>query len=84
MKWNAIRIKHPNTWTLVEATVAHSENKMRVLDELEVIGVFEESPSALKQYKAEHHNNPMRELFVLHTSRENIDVEERRWVGIRA
>ena len=84
MKWNAIRKQYPNSWILLEATAAHSANKKRILDELKVIEVYGDSPTALERYKNEHNLNPLRELFVLHTSREIIDVEERRWVGIRA
>ena len=84
MRWEEIRQKYPRQWLLVEATAAHSEDHMRVLDELEVLDVFDNSPAALERYKKEHHANPMRELFVLHTSRKNLEIEERRWVGVRA
>ena len=84
MKWIEIRNQYPDSWVLLEATAAHSANKKRILDEFEIIDVYSDSPSALQRYKEEHHRSPLRELFVLHTSRDNIDVEERRWVGIRA
>ena len=84
MKWEDIRQKYPSRWLLVEATAAHSEDQFRVLDELEVIEVFEDSATALRRYKEEHHTNPLKELFVLHTSRKELLIEERRWVGIRA
>lgn len=84
MIWDEIRNLYPNKWMLVEATVAHSEDHNRILDELEVIDEFKDSPTALQRYKEEHHKYPMREFFVLHTSREILKIEERRWVGIRA
>lgn len=84
MKWQQLCNKYPNTWVLVEATVAHSEEHMRIPDELELIEVFDDSPSALERYNVEHKKNRMRELFVFHTSRKQLEIEERRWAGIRA
>jgi len=84
MKWEEIRKMYPRQWLLVEATAAHSEGQLRILDELEVLDIFENSTTALGRYKIEHHINPYRELFVLHTSRKNLEIEERRWIGPRA
>ena len=83
MQWKEIREKYPECWILVEAISAHSENQKRIPDDMSIIGKFDNSHSALQQYKNEHHKNPFRELFVLHTSREVLNIEERRWVGIR-
>ena len=83
MNWEEIRKKYPRQWLLVEATVAHSERQLRILDELEVLDIFDNSTSALGRYKIEHHTNRFRELFVLHTSRKNLEIEERRWIGPR-
>lgn len=83
MKWEQIRHKYPGRWLLVEAVRAHSEDHKRIPDEIDVIDEFDDSPAALQRYKKEHHNNPTSELFVLHTSRKKLDIEERYWVGIR-
>lgn len=83
MKWNEIQKHYPERWVLVEVVSAHSEEQMRVPDDMRVLQEFNNSHIALQQYKNEHHKNPFRELVVLHTSREKLDIEERHWVGIR-
>lgn len=83
MRWEEIRRQHPKQWLLLEATTAHSENNQRILDHLTVIGIYPDSPSAMRGYAELHHRNPHCELYVLHTSRKTIAIAERRWPGIR-
>ena len=81
--WDSIRSHYPNRWLLLEATKARTEYNKRVLDELSVLESFDDSLTAMKQYKNLHHEAPERELYVFHTSRESLDIPERRWLGIR-
>ena len=83
MTWNEVRHHFPQQWLLVEATRAHSEANRRVLDELAVLGSFPTGKMAMDRYLDVHRQMPHRELFVLHTSREELDIEELRWLGIR-
>jgi hypothetical protein len=83
MKWQEIRTHYPQQWLLVEAIKAHSEASKRILEQLAVIGTFSDSATALKNYQQLHHEAPERELYIFHTSRETLDVTERRWLGIR-
>lgn len=83
MQWQEIRSRFPHEWLLVEATAAHSENGKRVLDQLVVLEVFKNWQEAMQSYKRLHRQGPMRELFVLHTDRETLDIQERKWLGLR-
>ena len=83
MKWHEIRTHYPQQWLLIEAIKAHSEANKRILEQLAVVGTFPDSSTALKSYQQLHHEAPERELYVFHTSRETLDVTERRWLGIR-
>ena len=83
MQWSEIRRYHPNQWLLLEALEAHMEGDHRILDELAIIGTFEDSQSALRGYAELHHAAPTRDLYVFHTSRETLEVRERQWLGIR-
>lgn len=83
MKWKEIRNHYPSQWLLVEALEAHSEEDKRVLDEIAVVDIFPDSKEAMSGYAKLHHQEPDRELFVLHTDRETLDITERRWIGIR-
>ncbi len=83
MTWIEVRNQYPNTWLLLEAIKAHSENDYRILDELSVISRFDDSESALDAYAKLHESAPAQELLVLHTSQEKLEIKERFWMGIR-
>jgi hypothetical protein len=83
MKWQEIRRQYPKQWLLVEAINAHSESNKRVLDQLSVIDTFQDSDNAMRSYQRIHKKFPKREMYVLHTDRERIDISERKWLGIR-
>ncbi len=83
MTWNEVRQHFPQQWLLVEATQAHSEARRRILDELAVLGSYPSGKMAMDGYLDLHRRMPERELFVLHTSREELEIEELRWLGIR-
>ena len=83
MQWEEIRKNYPNRWMLVEAINAYSEVNKRILKQLSVLEAFYDSESAIKNYAQLNRESPERELYVFHTSREILEVSERRWVGIR-
>ena len=83
MKWNEIRAQYPNQWLLIEAVQAHSEAGERKLDGLNVLESFADSVAGMHKYAQLHHQTPERELYVFHTSRENLKITERAWLGIR-
>ena len=83
MNWEEIRTLYPKQWLLVEATKAYSESSKRILEQLQVLQSFVDSTSAMKQYSQIHRQQPQRELYVLHTDRAELDISERRWIGIR-
>ncbi|MFQ5854228.1 MAG: hypothetical protein ACE5LU_01090 [Anaerolineae bacterium] len=84
MRWNDIRNHYPHQWLLVEAIKAHSESGKRILEQLTVVNIFPDALAAMKGYVQLHRQSPERELYVLHTDRETLDITERRWLGIRA
>ena len=83
MKWKEIRQQYPKRWLLVEAINAHSESNKRILEQLSVMDTFQDSDSAMRSYQRIHKKSPKRELYVLHTDRERIDISERKRLGIR-
>lgn len=84
MQWQEIRQVYPSRWLLVEAIAAHSEGDKRVLDQLAVVAMFDDSIAAMESYSRLHREAPVRELYVLHTSRDLLDIEERQWLGVCA
>ena len=83
MEWQVIREHYPQQWLLLEAIKAHSQANTRVLEQLAVIGAFPDSISAMDGYAQLHREAPDRELYVFHTSRAELGVTERQWLGIR-
>lgn len=81
MEWSEIRRAHPHRWLLVEALEAHSQSGKRILDDLAVADSFPDGAAAMKCYKELHHCAPERELYVLHTDREDLDIGELIWLG---
>ncbi len=83
MQWQNVRSHYPDRWLLVEAIKAHSENDKRILDDIAVVESFGDSDAAMKGYASLHREAPQRELYVFDTQREELDITERRWLGIR-
>ncbi len=83
MTWEEIRRHFPQQWLLIEALKARTENGLRILEDIAVIKIFDDSTPALKEYAKLHHESPRREMFVLHTDRENLNIHVRKWLGIR-
>jgi hypothetical protein len=84
MIWSEVRKKFPDEWLLIEALQAHTEENKRILDMIAVMGKYEDFASAMVLYKEIHHSQPQREMYIVHTRREELDITERRWLGIRA
>ena len=84
MTWNEIRRQFPHQWLLVEAVNARSESGQRHLDELAVLDACSDGETALRTYLKVHRGAPGRELYVLHSDREQPAIAERSWQGLRA
>jgi hypothetical protein len=79
MQWNEIRARFPSQWLLIEAVAAHSEGEKRILDDLAVLGSYSDVRDAMASYKERHGQSPMREFYVLHTDRQELDITNLHW-----
>jgi hypothetical protein len=68
---------------LIEALLAHSDSGKRQLDELAVVDAFPDGETALRAYLKVHRDAPVRELYVVHSDREELEITERSWLGLR-
>lgn len=84
MQWQEIRSQYPNQWLLVEAVDAHTEEDRRIVSDLAIVETCRDAATAMGGYLEQHRQQPERELYVLHTDREQLEIRERRWLGIRA
>ena len=80
MTWPEIRNSFPDQWLLVEATEAHSAENHRILDQMAVVDTFPSGRQAMDRYLRLHEEIPARELYVLHTENEALEIEELRWL----
>lgn len=84
MKWEDVRQAFPNTWVLIEAVQAFTnEENERILTDIVPLKKFPSSPEAMRAYQKLHHESPTRELYVLHSNREHTNIFEKKWVGVR-
>jgi hypothetical protein len=83
MRWEEVRKAYPNQWLIIEALEAHSEADRRLLDKIAVVETCTDGKTALQRYRALRIAHPDREYYYLHTSRKELDIHERQWLGIR-
>lgn len=85
MQWPEVRNHYPSQWVLVEAISAATHGNKRVVGQLSVVGSFDgDSKEALRTYLRLHREDKRRELYVVHTSRDLLDIEVTAWTGVRA
>ncbi|NUQ39486.1 MAG: hypothetical protein HUU23_17225 [Caldilineales bacterium] len=84
MQWSDIRNAYPNEWLIIEALQAHtSSTYQRLLDKIAVVERCVDGTAAMQAYRRLHQLYPFREFYFVHTSREQLDIHERQWLGIR-
>ena len=83
MTWPEARRRFPHQWVVIEALDARSELGRRLLEELAVVDRSPDGESAMRTYLKLHRQAPERELYVLHTDREHLEIAEQNRLGIR-
>lgn len=69
---------------IIEALAAHTTpDHQRHLDRLAVIEQCKDGNTALASYRRLHQEYPQREVYYVYTSRLELDIRERQWLGIR-
>lgn len=83
MKWEEITLLHPDRFVLIEAIQASSSNHIRQLEDMAVIQDYDDAREAWGGYKQLHKRHPNRELYVFHTSRNDVEVVEEFFSGVQ-
>ena len=83
MQWSQVRKTYPEQWLVIEAIEAHSEKNRRLLDQIAVVEVCPNGTVAMQRYRHLHQQYPQREFYFAHTGREQLDIRERHWLGVR-
>jgi len=83
MIWSEVRQAYPNRWLIIEAVEAHTLDERRILDKVAVMEACSDNTEVMSAYERWHQAHPQREFYFAHTGREELDIRERRWLGIR-
>ena len=84
MKWEDVRADYPDQWVVFEALHACSgPESIRHVDDVAVLHRCGDGGEAMAVYRRLHRDNPGKEFYFVHTSREDLDIEEHVWVGAR-
>ena len=83
MRWPAVRAAYPDQWLVIEALEAHTAGNRRIFDRIAVIDTCPDGRTTMKRYGELHRQHPEREFCFVHTSNVELDIEERRWIGVR-
>jgi len=84
MLWPEIRTAYPDQWLIIEALEAHTTaDNQRLLERIAIIESCPDGSVAMQRYRLLHQQHPQREFYFVHTSRQELDIRERQWLGIR-
>ncbi|MDQ0220663.1 hypothetical protein ELQ35_05965 [Peribacillus cavernae] len=83
MQWEEVRQAYPEKWVVLEAIESYSQDNIRVVKDMAVLDCFDDSMQALRRHAELHKQKPDREFYFFHTSRENLDIHEKKWTGLR-
>lgn len=83
MQWTELREQCPNRFVLVEAVVAYSKDGQRVIEEMALVEQYQNVSDAWNGYKKIRRAFPEKQLYIFHTSKEKIEVEEQYFTGVR-
>jgi len=81
--WDQVRQAYPNQFVVFEALRSHSLDNKRIVDAINVLESFTDGSVAMKEYLKLHNLDRNKELYVVHTDKQNLDISERKWLGIR-
>ena len=83
MKWSEVRKHYPGKVVLVEALKARSYDNKRYIEDMTVVSCHENTKEAWEEYKKLRKDSPAREFYIFHTSKEQIEVVEQTFTGVR-
>jgi hypothetical protein len=84
MNWTEIRIAYPKQWLVIEALDAKTTpDQQRLLERIAVVERCASGSAAFERYRQLHQQYPNRELYYVHTDREQLDIREVHWLGVR-
>ena len=83
MLWEEVKKNYPNQWVIIEAIEAQTKENKRIIGQMTVVNTFHnDNNQALLQYLQLHRKHRERELYVVHTSRPELNIIQQNWSGL--
>ncbi len=83
MLWEEVKKVHPNQWVIIEAIEARTKDNKRIIGQMTVVNTFHnDNNQALLQYLQLHRKHRERELYVVHTTRPELNIIQQNWSGL--
>ncbi len=83
MLWQDIREKHPSKWLVIEAKKFHQTDDEFVVEDMEVLDIFDKSFDAYDEYRTLHRENPSKEFLFANTEMPILEIPTTQWMGVR-
>ena len=83
MIWSEVRQAYPNRWLIIEAVEAYTLDERRILDKIAMMETCRDNTEVMQAYECWPQAYPQREFYFAHTGRAELNIHERRWLGIR-
>jgi hypothetical protein len=84
MRWDDLKKTAPQQWVIIEAVDAYTGGDNRIIGDIQLVEMFDaDNVGALRRYVQFHKAHPEKEYYVVHTSRPELNVKEKKWTGIR-
>lgn len=83
MEWEEVREVYPDKWVVFEAINAYTADSNRIIEDIAVIDVYNESMEAFHRHNELQKQKQSREFYFFHTSRTELDIQDKRWMGLR-
>jgi hypothetical protein len=81
MRWPEVHAAPPDHGLVIEARTVGNR---RIFDRIAVIDTCPDGRTTMKRYGELHRQHPEREFCFVHTTKVELDIEERRWIGARS
>lgn len=83
MFWKDIRKKYPSKWLVIEAKKFRQVDDRFIVEDLEVLDIFDKSFDAYDEYRKLHKGNPGKEFLFANTEMSALEIPTTRWMGVR-
>ncbi len=83
MTWSAVREAYRDRWLVLELLGAHTLAGRRYFERIVVVEECPDGRTAMKRCSVAQRAHPERDYLFAHTSRRELEVYERSWVGVR-